>query len=97
MHEQRGIAFCAKAATGEVIYEQQLSGAGQVYASALLADGQLYYLTRDGMTFILAAKPAFEQLAVNDLDDGSLFNGSPAVNGNRLLIRSDKYLYCVGK
>ena len=97
MHEQRGIAYCAKADTGEVVYEQRLEQAGQVYSSALLADGKLYYLTRDGRTFVLAAKPKFEQLAVNELRDRSVFNGSPAVDGSRLLIRSDKFLYCVGK
>lgn len=97
MHEQRGIAYCAKAETGEVVYEKRLEQAGQVYASALLADGKLYYLTRDGRTFVLAAKPEFEQLAVNELRDRSVFNGSPAVDGSRLLIRSDKFLYCIGK
>ncbi len=97
MHEQRGIAYCAKAETGEVVYEQRLEQAGQVYSSALLADGRLYYLTRDGRTFVLAANPKFEQLAVNDLRDRSVFNGSMAVDGSRLLIRSDKFLYCVGK
>ena len=97
MHEQRGTAYCAKADTGEVVYEERLDGAGQVYSSALLADGRLYYLTRDGRTFVLAAKPQFEQLASNDLGDGSIFNGSPAVDGSRLLIRSDKYLYSIGK
>lgn len=97
MHEQRGVAYCAKADTGEIMYEQRLDRAGQVYSSALLADGRLYYVTRDGRTFVLAAKPEFEQLAVNDLRDRSLFNGSPAVDGNRLLIRSDKFLYSIGK
>lgn len=96
MHENLGIAYCAKAATGEIAYERRLSRVGQVYASALLADGRLYYLNRYGKTFVLAAKPEFEQLAVNDLSDRGLFNG-PAVAGNRLLLRSDKYLYCVGK
>jgi hypothetical protein len=47
--------------------------------------------------FVLAAKPEFELLATNELRDGSLFNASPAVTGNRILLRSDKYLYCVGK
>lgn len=97
MHEQRGVAYCAKADTGEVVYEQRLERAGQVYSSALLADGKLYYLTREGRTFVLAAKPEFEQLAMNDLQDRSTFNGSPAVDGSRLLIRSDKFLYCLGK
>lgn len=97
MHEQRGTAFCAKVGDGEVTYERRLERAGQVYASALLAGDRVYYLTRDGRTFVLAAKPEFEELAVNDLRDGSLFNASPAVDGSRLLIRSDKFLYCIGK
>jgi hypothetical protein len=96
-HESRGIAYCAKADTGEIVYEQRLERAGQIYSSALLADGRLYYLTREGRTFVIAAKPKFEQLAMNDLSDRSIFNGSPAVDGARLLIRSDKYLYCIGK
>ena len=94
-HEQRGIAFCAKADTGEVVYEQPLERAGQVYASALLAAGRIYYVTRSGKTFVVAAKPQFELLATNDLGDRSVFNGSPAVDGNRLLLRSDRYLYCI--
>lgn len=97
MHEQRGIAYCAKAETGDILYEQRLEQAGQVYSSTLLADGKLFYLTREGRTFVLAAKPQFEQLAVNDLRDRSVFNGSPAVDGSRILIRSDKFLYCIGK
>jgi hypothetical protein len=96
MHEQRGTAYCAKAETGEVVYEKRLERAGQVYSSALLADGKIY-LTREGKTFVIAAKPEFEQLAANDLRDRSTFNGSPAVDGNRLLIRSDKFLYCIGR
>jgi outer membrane protein assembly factor BamB len=96
-HESREIAYCALAATGEVVYEQRLNRAGQFYASALLADGRLYYVNRGGKTFVVAATPQFELLAVNDLSDRSTFNASPAVIGNRLLLRSDKYLYCVGQ
>jgi hypothetical protein len=96
MNDQRGTAYCARASDGETVYEQRLERAGQVYASSLLAAGRVYHLTRDGRTFVLAARPEFEQLAVNDLRDGGVFNGSPAVAGNRLLIRSDKFLYCIG-
>ena len=76
---------------------ERLDRAGQVYASPILADGRLYYLTRGGRMFVVAAKPEFELLAVNELDDRSRFDASPAVDGNRLLIRSDKFLYCVGE
>jgi outer membrane protein assembly factor BamB len=96
-HDSRGEAYCAKAESGEVVYQQRMNRAGQFYASSLLADGKVYHLTRDGKTFVLAAKPEYEELAINDLRDGGLFNGSPAVDGTRLLIRSDKFLYCVGE
>jgi outer membrane protein assembly factor BamB len=94
-HDNRGEAFCAKADSGEVVYQKRINRAGQFYASSLLADGKVYHLTRDGRTIVVAARPEYEELAVNDLRDGSLFNGSPAADGNRLLIRSDNFLYCV--
>jgi outer membrane protein assembly factor BamB len=97
MHEKNGVAYCAKAESGAIVYEKRLERADQVYASALLAEGRLYYLGRDGKMFVVAARPDFEQLAVNDLRDGSIFNASPAIDGSRLLIRSDKFLYCIGK
>lgn len=97
MNDKSGIAYCAKAETGEIVYEHRLDRPGEVYSSALLADGRVYYLMRDGRTAVIAAKPEFEQLAVNDLRDRSMFQSSPAVDGSRLLIRSDKYLYCIGK
>ena len=97
MHEKLGIAYCARADTGEVVYEVRLDGAGQVYASTLLADGRLYHLNRAGRMFVLAARPEYELLATNDLRDGSLFNASPAVAGKRILLRSDEYLYCIGR
>ena len=45
--------------------------------------------------FLLAAAPEFQQLAVNQLNDGTRFDASPAVDGNRLLVRSGKFLYCL--
>jgi outer membrane protein assembly factor BamB len=96
LHENLGVAYCVEGATGKVIYEERLSNAGQFYASPILADGKLYGLTRNGRVFVLAAKPQFEPLARNDLGDRSSFDASPALDGNRLLIRSDRFLYCIG-
>ncbi len=95
MNDNHEIAYCVKADSGELAYEKRMNRSGQVYASTLLAGDRVYYLTRDGRTFVVAAKPTFEELAVNDLKDGSLFNGSFAVDGSRLLIRSDKFLYAI--
>ncbi|MFM7114038.1 MAG: serine/threonine protein kinase, partial [Planctomycetota bacterium] len=97
MNDQQGVAYCAKAATGEIAYEERIPGAGQVYASPVLAGGNIYYLSRGGKTFVVSATPKFHLVASNSLQDGGGFNGSPAVSGNRLFIRSDKFLYCLGK
>jgi outer membrane protein assembly factor BamB len=97
MNDNSGIAYCAKAETGEIVYEHRMNRAGQVYASPLMAAGRIYYLTRQGKVFVVAAKPEFEELAVNDLDDGSLFNASMATDGSRILVRSDRFLYAIGK
>jgi len=97
MNDQRGIAYAAKAESGDLVYEERVERAGQVYSSAVLADGRIYYLNRDGRTFVVAAKPEFELLATNELRDRSQFNGSPVVDGKQLLIRSDKFLYCIGQ
>jgi len=97
MHENQGIAYCAEAKTGKIVYEERTEGASQVYASPVLADGKLYYVCRNGRTNVLAAKPEYERLAGNDLSDRSTFNASPAVAGSRLLLRSDRFLYCLGR
>jgi outer membrane protein assembly factor BamB len=97
MHDNLGIAYCAEAATGQIIYEERLSRAGQVYASPVLADGKLYYVSREGRTYVVKVGPDFELLATNDLSDRSTFDASPAVSGHRLYLRSNRFLYCVGE
>jgi len=98
MHDDLGIAYCAEAETGEVLWEKRLAD-GQVYASTVIAGDNLYAVARDGRVFVMAAKPRFELLATNKFDeddDGTMFNASPAIADGRLYIRSDKYLYCIG-
>ncbi len=97
VHEQRGIAYCANAATGEIVYEHALERDAQFYSSALLANGRIYYTSRTGRTWVIDAQPVFKQLALNEFEDRSQFNASAAVTDNRLLMRSDRFLYCIGK
>jgi len=97
-HENLGIAYCVNAKSGEVVYEQRLEPEpGQIYASPVLAGKRLYYVSRGGRTVVLAATPKFEQLAHNPALDRSTHNATPAISGDHLLLRSDKYLYCIGK
>ena len=98
----QGIAFCADAKTGETIYRERLSRTGgssrggkPFYASVVLAGDKLICVSRRGGTYVLAAKPKFEQLAHNEFkSDESDFNASPAVSDGQLFLRSNRYLYC---
>ncbi len=90
------MAYCADAKTGQILYEQRFEGVSQVYASPVLAEGRLYYLSRAGRTFVLPAAPRFEILATNDLEPGT-YNASPAVAAGCLFLRSDRTLYCIAR
>lgn len=92
-----GIAYCLEASSGKLVYNERLPRADTIYASPILGDGKIYYLARNGRTFVVAAAPQFKLLATNDLNDGSLFHAAPVTADGRLFIRSNKFLYCVGK
>ncbi len=72
-------------------------GGGQDYASVVAADNKVFAFRRQGEGFVLPAEPKFEILAKNKLDDDAgAFNATPAIHNGQLLVRSDKYLYCLG-
>lgn len=96
----QGMVLCVKADTGKVVYEQKLDVRGRgdrVYASLIAAGNKFYAVTRQEGIFVLAAGPEFAELAHNELEDSSIFNATPAIVDGRLLIRSDRYLYCLGR
>ncbi len=98
-HENLGIVSCVNAKSGEVVFEERLNPSpGQIYASPVLADGRLYFTGRGGRTVVVAAQPKFEQLADNSLEaNRGAFNASPAIVGRQLLLRSNRFLYCLGE
>jgi outer membrane protein assembly factor BamB len=96
VHEIRGIAYCLNAATGETVYEERLTPRPRlIYSSATCADGKLYCLSQDAGTYVIAAQPDFELLAHNELDEARA-NASMVVSNGQLLLRNDRFLYCIG-
>src|SRR5262245_53741513 len=81
-----GVIYCQEAATGKTAYEERLKpDSGLIYASPILADGKLYYVSQRNGTFVVAAKPTFELLAHNVFeDDDSRTNASPAVDNGHV-------------
>ena len=80
--------------------EERLDVGGRgdkVYASLVLAGGKLYGVSRQDGTVVLDAGPEFNLVEHNRLGDESIFNATPVVSGGALLVRSDQYLYCIGR
>jgi len=93
-----GSTCCVDTRTGELRYREKLPVTEKfaIYASPVAAEGRIYIVTRKGGTFVLPAQPEFKILAHNRFaSDASDFNGSPAISGQRLLLRSNRFLYCV--
>lgn len=99
----QGFALCLEAKTGELVFKERLPGASATgrggkpfYASPVLANGNLYAVSRRNGTFVIEAKPQFKLVAHNSLaSDTTQFNATPALSGKNLFLRSDKSLYCI--
>jgi outer membrane protein assembly factor BamB len=94
-----GAIYCMRASDGEVVFREPLKpDPGDIYASPVVGDGKLYFVSRNGGAFVLEARPKFKQLAHNTLtSDNSVCNAGPVVSNGQFLLRSDRYLYCIGK
>lgn len=97
--EGKGVVYCVDADKGKLVYQQRLQPAAElIYASATVGDGKFYYVSRAKGTYVVAAGPQFKLLAHNVFDgDTSVCNGSPAIADGRIYLRSDRFLYCIGK
>jgi len=97
--ESQGVAYCVDAKSGNTVYAERIEPRpDRIYASPVVADGKIYYVSRDKGAYVLPARPEYKLLAHNVIaSDESIFNASPAVSDGQLLLRSDKYLYCIGK
>jgi outer membrane protein assembly factor BamB len=96
----RGIALCANAKTGELVYQERIaaSGTGRLfYASVSLINNKLYAVSRHGGTFIYETGDKFTQITNNKHMDETAFNASPVITGNHLLLRSNSHIYCIAQ
>jgi len=95
----RGELYCADAETGEEAFKQAPNPRpDSFYASPVVADGNIYFVSRKKGTYVIAAKPELELVAHNVIStDRSVFNASPAISDGQILLRSDRYLYCIGE
>lgn len=89
MVNDKGIASCLDASSGDSIWQERLGG--QYSASPLFADGRIYLFDQEGRTTVIAPGEEYQELAKNKLDAG--FMASPAVAGSALFLRTETHLY----
>ncbi len=90
----RGFLTCHNAKTGEQVYgKQRFSPRGWFTSSPWAYSGYLFCLSEDGLTYVVQAGPEFAIVATNEFDELCL--ASPAIAGDKLLIRTESKLYCL--
>jgi outer membrane protein assembly factor BamB len=92
-----GFLSCHDARKGKEIYDKQRirPEATSFTASPWAANGRIFALSEDGDTFVFQAGPEYKLLGKNSLEEMCM--ATPAMAGDRLLIRTLSKLYCLGK
>lgn len=92
---EKGILSRFDARSGKLSYKSRLDlNAGFFTSSPWAYNGKVFCLSEEGKTFVVEAGEAFKLLRVNPLDEMAL--ASPAIVGDRLLLRTESALYSIG-
>ncbi len=90
-----GIVTCYEAKSGKQVYKERLGGTGGYTASAVAADGKIYFTSEESGVRVVRAGPKFELLAVNLLGDPCM--ATPAISDGMLFVRTQHYLFGIGR
>ena len=91
----RGAVVCLDPANGKTIWSGALpENRAPYYSSPVIAGGILYAAREDGVVFAARVGEKFELLGENPMGERIL--ASPVPAANRLLLRGDRHLFCVG-
>ncbi|MDP7638193.1 MAG: PQQ-binding-like beta-propeller repeat protein [Candidatus Hydrogenedentes bacterium] len=89
-----GEVHCIDPLTGESFWSGVFpKGKGNFYASPLIAGGHLYAAREDGTIFVLKLGDKFEIASKIDMKEKII--ASPAAISGRLLVRTDRHLFCI--
>lgn len=91
---ESGILNRFDAKTGKQTYKTRIDPMATALTTSPWAyNGKLFCLSEEGQTFVIATGEEFRLLHVNELDD--MAQASPALVGDRLLIRTEQRLYSI--
>lgn len=81
--------------TGKTVWAAEFpKDSSKFYASPTIAGDHLYAAREDGVVFTAKIAPEFELLA--EIDMGERTIASPVPVGDKLLLRGEKHLFCIG-
>ena len=93
-HHYQGFLSKVNGLTGKDAGPFRLGGMRNFYASPVGAKGRVYLTDRAGNTLVLSHEDQSKPLARNKLNDS--FSASPAIVGDALFLRGERFLYCLG-
>jgi outer membrane protein assembly factor BamB len=85
--------FCLNAKNGQVVYSKKLKS--KYNSSPVWAAGKIYFTSIKGETLVLDAGRTLNIIAENKIP-GEVY-ATPAIVRNKIFLRTDKSLYCIGK
>ena len=91
---EMGILTRFDAKTGQQSYKSRLGGdggSGAFTSSPWAYNGKIFCLDEEGRTYVVKAEATFEALHANSQDEMAL--ATPAIAGDRLLLRTETRLY----
>ncbi|MDB6068070.1 MAG: outer rane biosis protein BamB [Pedosphaera sp.] len=91
----RGAIECIDPANGKTLWKGALpKSSADYYSSPVVAGGNIYAAREDGVVFVARVEGNFEVLGENAM--GEHFIASPVPLANRVLLRCENHLFCVG-
>ena len=87
--DSQGIMLCLDAATGETVWSKRMNA--KFHSSPVYADGNVYFSTTRGKTYVVKAGRELDIVAENELE-GEIW-ATPAIAGGAILMRTSKFLY----
>jgi outer membrane protein assembly factor BamB len=91
MVHDRGMLTCVDANNGEVIWKEKLKG--NFNSAPIFAAGNIYFFNVKGECTIIKPGNTFQKVAENDIE--GTVKAVPVFVGDKMILRSDKFLYLV--
>ena len=92
----QGIWTVLNAQNGKIVMDRtRLPGISNMYSSPVAANGHVYVTGRDGTTLALKPGSVLNVVANNRLNER--FDSSPAIAGNEIYLRGERFLYCIAE